>query len=86
MTSVLLACVSQWLVARFSLWLSELPFVDSLLDSDVRNNSAWNHRYFVHDRQQTWNEQTVASEVESAHAPHRANRLSYHSTRVVSAV
>ena len=62
---------SQWLVARFSLWSTELPFVDSLLDADVRNNSAWNHRYFVHDKRQAWNESTVRSEVESAATPHR---------------
>ena len=64
--SALAALLSQWLVARFSLWSSELPFVDSLLDADVRNNSAWNYRYFVHDKQQIWNENTVKREVESA--------------------
>ena len=43
----------QWLVEYFSLWPtsegkgSELFFIDSLLTNDVRNNSAWNHRYFV---------------------------------------
>ena len=37
----------QWLVRNFSLWDSELPYIESLLQSDVRNNSAWNHRWFV---------------------------------------
>lgn len=37
----------QWLVRHFSLWDSELPYVESLLEADVRNNSAWNHRWFV---------------------------------------
>ncbi|KIP06799.1 hypothetical protein PHLGIDRAFT_106551 [Phlebiopsis gigantea 11061_1 CR5-6] len=40
----------QWLLAHFDdagLWLGELPYVDDLLLEDVRNNSAWHHRYFV---------------------------------------
>ncbi|EKM57639.1 uncharacterized protein PHACADRAFT_251373 [Phanerochaete carnosa HHB-10118-sp] len=40
----------QWLLAHFddsALWLGELPYVDELLQADVRNNSAWHHRYFV---------------------------------------
>ncbi|GJE85280.1 protein prenyltransferase [Phanerochaete sordida] len=40
----------QWLLAHFddpALWLGELPYVDDLLQEDVRNNSAWHHRYFV---------------------------------------
>ncbi|THV01866.1 protein prenylyltransferase [Dendrothele bispora CBS 962.96] len=40
----------QWLLAFFnddSLWERELDFVDSMLNADVRNNSAWHHRFFV---------------------------------------
>jgi protein farnesyltransferase/geranylgeranyltransferase type-1 subunit alpha len=48
----------QWLVRRFDLWAPadapaaalanpELRFVERLLAADVRNNSAWNHRWFV---------------------------------------
>ena len=37
----------QWLVRHFDLWDTELPDVEELIDEDVRNNSAWNHRYFV---------------------------------------
>jgi protein farnesyltransferase/geranylgeranyltransferase type-1 subunit alpha len=37
----------QWLVRRFDLWDTELPDVEELIDEDVRNNSAWNHRYFL---------------------------------------
>ncbi len=37
----------QWLVRRFNLWDQELPEIENLLEKDVRNNSAWNHRYFV---------------------------------------
>ena len=38
---------SQWLVRHFSLWDRELDYIDTLLEQDVRNNSAWNHRYFT---------------------------------------
>ena len=31
----------------FNLWDIELDFVDRLLMEDLRNNSAWNHRWFV---------------------------------------
>ncbi|KAL8952416.1 MAG: hypothetical protein Q9222_001693 [Ikaeria aurantiellina] len=37
----------QWLVRHFSLWDAELPYIETLLTSDVCNNSAWNHRWFV---------------------------------------
>ncbi|RJE18712.1 Alpha subunit [Aspergillus sclerotialis] len=39
----------HWLVRHFRLWDSpqELSDVESLLDSDVRNNSAWNHRFML---------------------------------------
>ncbi|KAF8470843.1 hypothetical protein BDZ91DRAFT_719103 [Kalaharituber pfeilii] len=39
----------QWLVRRFKLFSdpSELSYIEELLSRDVRNNSAWNHRFFV---------------------------------------
>ncbi|GLB42223.1 putative protein prenyltransferase alpha subunit repeat [Lyophyllum shimeji] len=40
----------QWLLAFFNdddLWAGELDFVDAMLVQDVRNNSAWHHRFFV---------------------------------------
>ncbi|KAG8803540.1 CAAX geranylgeranyltransferase alpha subunit [Serendipita sp. 399] len=40
----------QWLLTYFDdeeLWRYELPFVDILLKEDIRNNSAWHHRFFV---------------------------------------
>lgn len=39
----------HWLVRRFKLWDSprELADVESLINSDVRNNSAWNHRFML---------------------------------------
>lgn len=38
----------QWLVRRFDLWeQGELEATEKLLEEDVRNNSAWNHRFFL---------------------------------------
>ncbi|PVG01386.1 protein prenylyltransferase [Serendipita vermifera] len=40
----------QWLLTYFDddeLWQFEMPFVNLMLDQDVRNNSAWHHRFFV---------------------------------------
>lgn len=38
----------QWLVRRFGLWgESELEFTKRMVEKDIRNNSAWNHRWFV---------------------------------------
>lgn len=39
----------QWMVERFGLWRDdgEVQFADEMIKRDVRNNSAWNHRFFV---------------------------------------
>jgi protein farnesyltransferase/geranylgeranyltransferase type-1 subunit alpha len=39
----------QWMVSHFELWdePTEWNVVESLLAEDVRNNSAWNHRWFL---------------------------------------
>ena len=39
----------QWLVKRFGLWddAEEWAAVEELLERDVRNNSAWNMRWFL---------------------------------------
>lgn len=40
----------QWLLAYFNdkdLWAGELDFVEAMIVHDVRNNSAWHHRFFV---------------------------------------
>lgn len=42
---------SQWLLSYFNdeddLWINELDFVEAMHAQDVRNNSAWHHRFFV---------------------------------------
>ncbi|KAF7316368.1 hypothetical protein MIND_00155600 [Mycena indigotica] len=40
----------QWLLAFFNdegLWAGELDFIDTMVNRDLRNNSAWHHRFFV---------------------------------------
>lgn len=40
----------QWLLTHFDeqeLWEEEWDFVDATLSMDVRNNSAWHHRFFL---------------------------------------
>ncbi|PCH35063.1 protein prenylyltransferase [Wolfiporia cocos MD-104 SS10] len=41
----------QWLLAHFNdearLWAGERAWTEELLEQDVRNNSAWHHRFFV---------------------------------------
>ena len=40
----------QWAIQAFNLWEGELEYSDHLIRQDVRNNSAWNHRWFVLNR------------------------------------
>ncbi|KAG6818790.1 hypothetical protein H0H93_001600, partial [Arthromyces matolae] len=40
----------QWLLAYFNddeLWSGELDYVEAMIVDDIRNNSAWHHRFFV---------------------------------------
>jgi protein farnesyltransferase/geranylgeranyltransferase type-1 subunit alpha len=37
----------HFIAQKFNSWDKELDFVDELLRFDIRNNSAWNHRYTV---------------------------------------
>lgn len=41
-------CLSKGASAFPQLWDGEEEYVDKLLKEDVRNNSAWNHRWFIH--------------------------------------
>jgi len=40
----------QWLVRTYGLWDEDLELVNRLIRIDVRNNSAWNERYYVLSR------------------------------------
>jgi predicted short-subunit dehydrogenase-like oxidoreductase (DUF2520 family) len=62
----------KWQDAKttFDLWAAELAYVDELLSADVRNNSAWNQRYFVLQASADLNSpDLVASEIACALAP-----------------
>jgi protein farnesyltransferase/geranylgeranyltransferase type-1 subunit alpha len=38
----------QWLVKRFGIFDDkELRWTEGMIADDVRNNSAWNHRYYI---------------------------------------
>ena len=54
----------QWLCSRFGAFDSELAFVDRLLASDVRNNSAWNHRFFVLENTSGFTVDAIRSEIQ----------------------
>ena len=46
------------------IWNQELSFTESMLNNDVRNNSAWNHRWFtVFERFQKPSERTIDEEI-----------------------
>lgn len=37
----------QWVIRFFGHWKYELEYTEFLINSDLRNNSAWTHRFFV---------------------------------------
>ena len=37
----------QWVIKTFKLWKGEIEFTKELLSDDIRNNSAWNQRWYV---------------------------------------
>ncbi|KAH9505919.1 hypothetical protein DERF_010685 [Dermatophagoides farinae] len=37
----------QWFIRDWQQFDGELEFTDQMIDHDIRNNSAWNHRFFV---------------------------------------
>lgn len=65
---IILTINRHWVVERFNLFsVNELDFADSHINEDIRNNSAWNYRYFIclnlSDRFQQQN--FLQSEIES---------------------
>ena len=46
------------------MWSQELDYVNSLLEQDLRNNSAWNQRYFVISNTIKYTEQVLGQEVQ----------------------
>ncbi|CUM45317.1 uncharacterized protein AC631_00433 [Debaryomyces fabryi] len=56
----------KWLVERFDLYddEKELQFVDQNLEYDLRNNSAWTHRFFLKFGPQNVSQDIVTQEIE----------------------
>jgi len=54
----------QWVLVRFNLFANELKFVDELLDTDIRNNSAWNQRHFAVEHISGFTKDVIAKEIE----------------------
>lgn len=52
------------LLQTFSLWGDELGYVDSLIQDDLRNNSAWNQRYFVVSNTTGFSDDVIRKEVQ----------------------
>lgn len=64
----------QWLVRRFDLWeKGELESTEEMLKKDIRNNSAWNHRWFVvfgHDEKVIKDQEILNREIELVFSIH----------------
>lgn len=50
----------------FSAYDGELEYADSLLEKDIRNNSAWNQRYFVLQNTTKFEPEVIDREVDYA--------------------
>jgi len=46
-------CYRRWLVQHFQAYAGELEWCTRLLTNDLRNNSAWNYRYFLVETRHT---------------------------------
>ena len=53
------------MLSEFSLWEGELDYVALLITEDVRNNSAWNQRYFVVTNTTGFTDDVIAREIKS---------------------
>ena len=53
----------QWVLLEFGLWEGELEYVSRLITDDIRNNSAWNQRYFVVTNTSGFTDDVIAREI-----------------------
>ncbi|KAI0763476.1 protein prenylyltransferase [Trametes elegans] len=81
----------QWLLAHFNsearLWARERAYAEELLAADVRNNSAWHHRFFVvfssgvrlgdEDREQVLRRELAYAKEKIALAPNNPSAWNY---------
>ena len=52
------------MLRKFDLWENELDYVNSLLAEDIRNNSAWNQRYFVINSTTKFTPEVIEKEIQ----------------------
>jgi len=56
----------QWVIETFGLWDKELNYIDDSLKLDLRNNSAWNQRYFVVSKWKKLTPDVIREEIQYA--------------------
>jgi len=56
----------QWVIETYGLWDNELEFIDNALKLDLRNNSAWNQRYFVISKWKKLAREVIQGEIQYA--------------------
>jgi len=56
----------QWVIETFGLWENELDFIEDSLKLDLRNNSAWNQRYFVVSKWKKLTPEVISEEIQYA--------------------
>ena len=54
------------MLSEFGVWDGELDYVSRLITEDVRNNSAWNQRYFVISNTTGFTDDMIAQEIKLA--------------------
>ena len=52
------------MIQTYKLWDGELAFIEKLISDDIRNNSAWNQRYFVVANTTDFDAETIKIEIE----------------------
>ncbi len=59
-----LSLIRQWVVETFRLWQQDLNYIEECFKLDLRNNSAWNERYFVISKWKTLTPEVIAEEIQ----------------------
>lgn len=53
----------KWLIEKFELYEEELKALEFFLDQDIRNNSAWNQRFFIYKHYIDLKKKTLKDEI-----------------------
>lgn len=51
------------IIQTYELWDGELDYINMMLEQDLRNNSAWNQRYFIVSHTTKYTKEVLAREV-----------------------